>query len=95
MMQNIRICKLIGKYLEISVDGRYVLFASFAEDLMANDSNHQQDIFVSDVQTGLTTLVSVNSAGTASGNFGSTYGVMTPDGRYVAFRSAARNLVAI
>src|SRR5882672_3787524 len=52
-----------------SADGRFVAFESSATDLVAaNDSNNRDDIFVRDLQTNTTTLVSVNSLGTATGN---------------------------
>ena len=43
---------------------------------------------------GTTTLVSVNAAGTGTGNAQSVYPAMTSDGRYVAFQSNATNLTA-
>jgi Tol biopolymer transport system component len=77
----------------ISDDGRYVSFVSMADDLVPNDTNHQRDVFVRDVKEGRTILVSTNQAGTASGNHDSSYAVMTPDGRFVAFRSSSSDLV--
>ncbi|PYJ56499.1 MAG: hypothetical protein DME24_22060 [Verrucomicrobia bacterium] len=76
-----------------STDGRYVVFESEASNLVANDTNGVSDVFMRDLQTGTTTLVSVNSAGTG-GNGASTSPLISPDGRYVAFVSAAGNLVA-
>jgi hypothetical protein len=52
----------------LSAHGRVVAFDSLASDLVANDTNGTGDVFVRDLKTGTTTLVSVNSAGTASGN---------------------------
>jgi Tol biopolymer transport system component len=78
----------------ISADGRYVAFESTASNLVANDTNGASDVFVRDLQTGTTTLVSVNQAGTASGGGGSQDASITPDGRYVAFDSTAPDLVA-
>ncbi|HXQ74816.1 MAG TPA: Calx-beta domain-containing protein [Pyrinomonadaceae bacterium] len=52
----------------ISADGRYVAFESRAGNLVANDSNNSLDVFVRDMQTGITTLVSINTFGTGSGN---------------------------
>ena len=78
----------------ITPDGRYVFFSSEASNLVANDTNGNiQDLFVRDFQTGVTTLVSVNSAGTGSGNGESFQPAFTPDGRYVAFASDASDLV--
>jgi hypothetical protein len=76
----------------ISTNGQYVLFESAANNLVANDTNNASDVFVRDLVNGTTTLVSVNTNGW-SGNGGSRNSTMTPDGRYVAFVSAATNLV--
>jgi Tol biopolymer transport system component len=78
----------------ISADGRYVAFTSRASDLVANDGNNRYDVFVRDLQSGTTSLVSVNAAGTNSGNSGSYGPVITPDGRYVVFESSAGDIVA-
>jgi Tol biopolymer transport system component len=78
----------------ISADGRFVIFRSFASDLVATDTNGTGDMFVRDLQTGTTTLVSVNLAGTDSGNEYSYPGVISADGRFVAFESLASDLVA-
>ncbi len=72
----------------ISTNGRFALFESSASDLVANDTNNTSDIFVRDVVNGTTRLVSIgNAGGNASG--ASRGSVLTPDGRYVAFVSAA------
>ncbi len=76
----------------ISTTGRFVLFESAAGNLVANDPNNAQDIFVRDVVNGTTALVSVNTNGW-SGSGETRDPVMTPDGRYVAFTSAAADLV--
>src|SRR5207302_860825 len=78
----------------ISPDGRYVAFVSAAGNLVANDTNNANDIFVRDLQNNTTTLVSVSMDGATSGNGGSDWPTMTPDGRWVAFVSKATNLVA-
>ena len=61
---------------------------------MANDTNATRDVFVRDLQTGTTSLVSVNHTGTGSGNKSSGLPVFSSNGRFVAFRSAASDLVA-
>jgi Tol biopolymer transport system component len=76
----------------ISADGRYVVFDSYATNLVAGDTNGMSDVFVRDRQTGTTTLVSKSSTGVlGSGN--SYYASISADGRYVAFYSYAVNLV--
>jgi hypothetical protein len=52
------------------------------------------NIYVRDLQTGVTTLVSINRAGNDGGNNSSTDPVTSGDGRYVAFQSAASDLTA-
>lgn len=47
----------------VSDDGRYVAFASQASDLVANDTNGKQDIFVRDLLTASTTRASVATSG--------------------------------
>jgi Tol biopolymer transport system component len=47
----------------ISVDGRYVAFASWAGNLVPGDANRQEDVFVHDRQTGETFRISVASQG--------------------------------
>ena len=78
---------------QVSTNGRYVVFQSDASDLFAGDTNSASDIFVRDLQAGTNILVSVADDG-SNANGASTDPVMTPDGRFVAFISAATNLVA-
>jgi Tol biopolymer transport system component len=47
----------------ISSDGRFVAFASDADNLVAGDTNRWSDIFVHDRSTGVTERVSVDSSG--------------------------------
>lgn len=77
----------------ISADGRYVVFESDASDLVPNDTNTQRDIFLRDLQTGTTTLVSLNNARTGGGNQSSVNAVITANARYVAFSSFASDIV--
>lgn len=78
----------------ISADGRYVIFESLASNLVTNDFNGTNDIFLRDLLTGTTTLVSVDVTGLASAEGPSTMPAISDDGRYVAFVSRATNLVA-
>ena len=79
----------------ISDDGRYVVFYSQASDIIANDTNGHSDVFVRDLQTGTTTLVSINRNGTGGGNANSFHLAITPDGRYIVFASSATDLTPI
>ena len=76
-----------------SADGTEVAFESDATNLVAGDTNNASDIFVRDLTTGTTTLVSVNSNG-AQGNSGSFAPSLSADGTKVAFYSSASTLVA-
>ena len=76
-----------------SDDGRYMVFSSFASNLVAGDTNGAYDVFVHDRNTGITELVSVASDGT-QGNNTSYSSVISGNGRYVTFSSWASNLVA-
>ena len=79
--------------LGLSTNGQYVLFESSATNLVAGDTNNVSDVFVRDLVNNTTTLVSVAADGSWA-NGPSRSSTMTPDGRYVAFVSAATNLVA-
>ena len=79
----------------MSADGRHVAFLSRASDLVTNDFNTLNDVFVRDLQSGVTRLVSVNAAGTGSGNRLSLDPVISADGRFIAFGSQATDLVAL
>ena len=76
----------------ISADGRFVAFKSEASNLVPRDTNVSGDIFVRDLLTNTTTRVSVDSAGN-QGNNSSFSPSISDDGRFVAFFSAAPNLV--
>src|SRR5437867_10879878 len=77
----------------LSADGRFVAFTSAAPDLVAGDTNGAADVFVHDRQTGTTERVSVDSGGSQA-NGDSTDVALSADGRFVAFTSAAPDLVA-
>ena len=76
-----------------SADGRYVAFGSEAGNLVANDTNGFQDVFVRDLVVGTNLLVSVSTNGLSPGDGLSRDPVVSADGRYVAFSSMAGNLV--
>lgn len=78
--------------IDLSSDGRYVAFSSTSPNFGA-DADTLSDIFVRDRTAGTTELISVNDA-TQSTNADSFHPSMSWNGRYVAFESAANNLVA-
>jgi Tol biopolymer transport system component len=75
-------------------DGTCVVFISAATNLVAGDTNGIPGVFVRDLITQTTSLVSVNAVGNGSPPAATmNTPVITPDGRYVAFFSTATNLV--
>ncbi len=75
----------------ISHDGRFVVFASFAPDVLPGDTNGVRDVFRHDRQTGETRLVSRGLGGTFA-NATSTPLQISPSGHLVLFSSLANNL---
>ena len=77
----------------ITPGGRFVVFASFASNLVGGDTNDASDIFLRDRRAGTTQRVSLGDGGVqAEGNsFGPS---ISADGRFVAFQSFAPNLAA-
>jgi Tol biopolymer transport system component len=77
----------------MSSDGRFVAFSSEADNLSAEDADGVRDVFVRDLATGVTTLVSrAGGLGGEGGNDGSSRPSISADGRLVAFSSFAANL---
>ncbi len=71
---------------DISADGRYVLFDSYASSLVPGDTNQSRDVFVFDRDTDSIERLT-------DGNNGSYAGGMSDDGRWVVLYSFATNLV--
>ncbi len=82
-----------SRYPSISEDGRWIAFTSDAHDLVIDDTNAAQDVFVFDRNTGQISRVSMGWDG-SEGNGDSRTPSINGDGRYVAFRSSATNLVS-
>ena len=80
--------------MQMAPDGAWLLFLSDAHDVTTN-RHHDGflDLYWYDRTAQTTTLISVDSAGAAGGDAHTSVGRATPDGRYVAFDSEARNLV--
>ncbi|CAO3439531.1 beta strand repeat-containing protein [Azospirillum doebereinerae] len=87
-------------FASISADGRFVAFASDANNLVAGDVNRSQDVFVKDLQTGSVERASVRADG--GGGLSTGSGAVYPnssapklsgDGRYLLFSSYASDLV--
>ncbi|GLW35170.1 TolB family protein [Actinoplanes regularis] len=76
----------------ISADGRFVAFTSGQDGLVPHDGNSKWDIFVRDVRTGGIELASSADDGTQATDESRDPSI-SADGRFVAFKSYARNLV--
>lgn len=76
----------------ISGDGRYVVFASQASDLVAGDTNDEVDVFLHDRATQTTQRVSVGAGG-GQADGPSQAPSISPDGDYVVFQTGAGNLL--
>lgn len=83
-----------GATLAMTPDGRYIVFQSVSTNLVAGDSNVKTDVFLRDRTLGTTEIVSL-ADDESLGNANTRTGVaISDDGRYIAFNSAASNLVA-
>ncbi len=83
----------------ISRDGRYVLFASTANNLTLTNNNNfvlprRFNVFLRDRLANTTTLVSVNLSGTGGGNGDSFPTGISTNGQFALFESSASDLVA-
>ena len=78
--------------ISVSADGTLVAFVSGSPNLVPGDTNGVRDVFVRNLVTGTTTLVSVGAGGQANGASSNAH--ISADGRFVVFTSLAGNLVA-
>lgn len=78
----------------ISADGRFIAFESDGDNLVPDDTNGEEDVFVHDRVTLATVRVSVSSTGEQGtpGMGGSRSPVISADGRLVAFIGWDKNL---
>jgi Tol biopolymer transport system component len=81
-----------GDSPSLSADGRIVSFTSHATNLVPNDTNDAQDVFVHDRATGVTSRMNVSSFGTETQYLDSYNSGLSADGRFVAFLTADHQL---
>jgi hypothetical protein len=79
-----------GTNPRISANGRFVVY----QGINLSSSSLNLQIYRFDLQTGNVDLVSTGTAPGTQGDFSSISPIISDDGRYVAFISGARNLVA-
>jgi Tol biopolymer transport system component len=70
----------------ISADGRYVAFASDADNVVLGDTNTARDVFVRDLTTATTSRVSVDGSGNQLALVSQSPAI-SADGRFVSFLS--------
>lgn len=79
------------KQLELTADGRFLIFTSEASDIVVGDTNNKSDVFIYDREHDSFSRVSLDSDG-AQLNGASQYGSISDDGRYLVFSSRATGL---
>jgi len=82
-----------GHQLDLAFHGGQIAFMSWASDFGPNDTNGAADIYVQDLASGTTSLVTANAAGTDAAN-GSVQGeiALSSDGTRVAFTTTGNDL---
>jgi Tol biopolymer transport system component len=75
----------------ISGDGRFVVFTSTASNLVAGDRSRRSEVYIHDLKTGKTALVSASRSGGVANGWASNPSV-SETGRFVSFDSAATDL---
>lgn len=80
---------------KLSPDGTKVVFQTRASNLGPTDTNGVDDIYIRDLTTGVTRLVSANAAGTDAGDDRSMSASISRDGTKVTFGSFATNLSSV
>lgn len=76
---------------DLSGDGRYVVFSSFATNLVSNDTNGREDVFRHEIGTGTTIRVNLAADGSEVSGNAETPSISN-DGRLVAFTDSANGL---
>jgi Tol biopolymer transport system component len=82
-----------GIATDLSSDGRYVVFYAAGHNLVPNDTNHSEDVFVRDLDAGTTERVSVASGGVQANSYSHNEAQINPNGCLITFDSGASNLV--
>jgi hypothetical protein len=86
----------VGK-VQFTSTSDFLIFASGTDDLLqgVTDNNGTTDVFVRNLSSGATSILTASTAGVATGFIASTAGlVVSPDGKYVAFEANSPNAVA-
>jgi hypothetical protein len=81
-----------GTGLRFSADSRFLAYATTAANV-ASDTNNLSDVYLYDLLGGTSVLVSRSSSWSGAANGSSDSPDISPDGRYVAYRSTATDIV--
>lgn len=76
----------------VTDNGQFVVFSSLATNLVAGDTNGEEDVFLHDRKTGTTERISVSSSGAQAPDGGIDPSV-SANGRWVVFSSLSSGLV--
>lgn len=77
--------------IKISGNGQYLVFSTTNENLVENDTNGKEDVFLLNISTGDTTLISKGMEGQA--NDRSVGPSISYDGSYISYNSVADNIL--
>ena len=77
---------------DISADGRFVVFSSFADNLVPEPQSSNLQVYLRDRVTGTIELITENAAG-EPGDGASVNPSVSLDGRFVAFQTNSGNLI--
>lgn len=88
---------------QMSADGRYLVFHSYASNLVSNDTNNFSDVFLLDrgtvtvdgAYTAAATLTRLSENNGIGGDGHSRDAAISPDGNWIAFASSAGNLLLV
>ncbi|MET0000115.1 MAG: HYR domain-containing protein [Candidatus Thiodiazotropha lotti] len=81
---------------DVSADGRYVSFLSFAGNLVADDTNGEMDLFLLDRNTSEIRKITTSNSGDWLDGYSGSYDSppqISADGRYVVFSTNSRAVV--
>lgn len=78
---------------KMSANGRYVVFPSASSTVVPGDTNSVSDLFLRDLKSNTTEMVSLTSTGGLP-NSGTSFYDISADGRYIVFTSDASNIVS-
>ena len=81
-------------FSRMTTDGRYVVFESDADDLVPNDLNGRNDVFLVDLETGQLELISKKYGAEVPSDGDSFLPVASDDARYIAFTAYAFELTS-